>query len=53
MTTATPTQLLAPHAHEARHPLRNVLRSTAVLTLSLALTIGVLVALASVVDNWA
>jgi hypothetical protein len=35
------------------HAVRSVLRSTGVLGLSLALTIGVLVALASVVDGWA
>lgn len=42
------TSLTQPH-----HPVRSVLRSTGVLGLSLALTIGVLVALASVVDGWA
>ncbi len=35
------------------HPARSVLRSTGVLGLSLALTIGVLVALSVVVDMWA
>jgi hypothetical protein len=35
------------------HPVRSVLRSAGVLGLSLALTVGVLVALASVVDRWA
>jgi hypothetical protein len=38
---------------QADQPVRSVLRSTGVLGLSLALTIGVLVALASVVDVWA
>jgi hypothetical protein len=37
----------------ADHPVRSLLRATGVLGLSLALTIGVLVALASVVDTWA
>ena len=35
------------------HAMRSVLRSTGVLGLSLVLTVGVLVALASVVDGWA
>ena len=38
---------------QAEHPVRSVLRSTGVLAVSLGLTVLVLVALASVVDNWA
>lgn len=34
------------------HPIRSALRSTGVLGLSLALTVGVLVVLSSVVDAW-
>lgn len=35
------------------HQVRSVLRSSGVLALSLALTTGVLMALASLVDTWA
>jgi hypothetical protein len=38
---------------QREHPGRSILRSTGVLGLSLALTIGVLVGLASLVDIWA
>jgi hypothetical protein len=48
MTTAFQAEYPAAH-----HPVRSVLRSTAVLALSLGLTVVVLVALASVVDSWA
>ena len=38
---------------QAQQPVRSVLRSTGVLAVALTLTVVVLVALASVVDNWA
>jgi hypothetical protein len=38
---------------QPEQPVRSILRSTGILGLSLVLTIGVLVALASVVDGWA
>ena len=37
---------------QPEHPVRSALRVSGVLGLSLALTVGVLVALASVVDRW-
>lgn len=38
---------------QPEHPVRSVLRSTGVLGVALALTVGVLVGLASFVDGWA
>lgn len=38
---------------EPQHPVRSVLRSTGVLGLSLAMTIGVVATVASFVDSWA
>jgi len=38
---------------ESQHPVRSVLRSTGVLGLSLAMTVAVVVMVASVVDAWA
>jgi len=38
---------------QTEHPVRSVLRSTGVLVIALGLTVGVLIALANVVDTWA
>lgn len=38
---------------EPHHPVRSVLRSTGVLGLSLAMTIGVVAMVASFMDSWA
>ena len=51
MTTAMQTPTI-DGASFPSHPVRSVLRSTAVLLVALGLTVGVLVALASVVDTW-
>ena len=51
MSTAVQTPAIA--GTSTPHPARTALRSSVVLLAALALTVGVLVALASVVDNWA
>jgi hypothetical protein len=38
---------------QPQQPVRSLLRSTGVLVVALGLTVGVLVALATVVDSWA
>lgn len=38
---------------EPQHPVRSILRSTGVLGLSLAMTIGVVAMVASFMDSWA
>ena len=38
---------------QTEHPVRSVLRSTGVLVIALSMTVGVLIALANVVDSWA
>ena len=51
MSTAIQTSAIT--GTSTPHPVRSALRSSVVLLAALALTVGVLVALASVVDTWA